>query len=93
MLNNCVFLVLKQSLCELLADCGELNQMLKKLILILHKDPPKPGHPAGYVSQTSVVKVNQMSPTLLNQISSIDHMISKKQKEIDDLINGLNSEL
>lgn len=79
--NNCQ--VLKHSLCELLTDCGELNQMLKTLILILH-EPPK---------QSSFHSPNQLHPNLMSQISSIDQMITKKQSEIDALIQGLNNDL
>jgi len=75
--ENCQ--VLKHSMCELLSDCGELNQLLKQLISIL-KTPKKESRSA---------QPNKLTPNLLNQISSIDHMITKKQNEIDNLLNGL----
>ena len=65
-------------MCELLSDCGELNQLLKQLISIL-KTPKKESRSA---------QPNKLTPNLLNQISSIDHMITKKQNEIDNLLNG-----
>ena len=76
-----IILVLKKSLCELLGDCGELNKMLKSLILILHESP-----------SSDILPKVPLKPELLNQISSIDNMVSRKQLEIDALISGLSKQ-
>lgn len=75
-----IYSVLKESLQGLLKDCSEMNGLLRTLLEIL-------------TAQDSCAAPQKHFRGVGDRLSSIDHVIKKKQRDIDTIIEAVEQSL